>query len=62
MKAHLNQNGAMTIIPESEIEAYALKKWTDDNIPSDGAGTMSTKNILFRLSAPNEPNFPPKKI
>jgi hypothetical protein len=32
MKAHLTPNGTLVVLPESETEAYALKKWSADAI------------------------------
>lgn len=31
MKTELDENGVLTIIAETPIEAYSLKKWCEDN-------------------------------
>jgi hypothetical protein len=32
MKTEIDQNGKMTISPESELEAYALKSWAKESM------------------------------
>lgn len=31
MRAEIDRNGVLHVIPESESEAYALQKWRDDS-------------------------------
>lgn len=31
MKAEINSKGVLKITPETELELYALKKWTEEN-------------------------------
>lgn len=47
MKASLDANGKLTILPENDTEEYALKKWWDDYANSEDGGN-ATLNILFR--------------
>lgn len=45
MKAEINEEGVLTITPDTGLEVYALGKWAEENM--DGSGTMNTMNILI---------------
>ena len=32
MKATINKEGYLTVIPENELEIYALSKWSEENM------------------------------
>ncbi len=53
MKASIDERGVMQIEPETALESYALKKWSEDNVDHDGSGTMSTKSFIIDCSADN---------
>ena len=44
MKTEINAKGMLTITAETELEAYALMKWGDDNKELD------CKNLTFNAS------------
>ena len=45
MKTTIDQNGVLEIIPETPLEAYAIKKWTQENIVKDGR--ITTINVII---------------
>jgi hypothetical protein len=55
MKTEINKDGLMTIKAETELEAYALKKWTKENtklaIPQDSIDPETyCRNLIFNWS------------
>jgi len=52
MKAELDSDGRLTISSENQLEAYALRMWTEHNCPD--TGPMDTSNLLFRREVPDE--------
>jgi len=44
MKVEIKKDGILNISAETELEAYALEKWCDDNIDYN---KMSIKKILI---------------
>ncbi len=35
MKCEIRQDGTICITPETELEAYAIKKWCNDNMENE---------------------------
>ena len=40
MKTEIDQKGIMTIKPETGVEAYALRRWCEENCLHDGVITI----------------------
>jgi len=45
MKAEINESGMLTIKAETPLEAYALQKWTDYNLPK-----IDCENICISIN------------
>lgn len=52
MKASISRDGILTVAAESELEAYALKQWIEDNMPEYGAPSFD--NFIVRFGKPEE--------
>ncbi len=48
MITDIDQDGIMTIKPETPLEAYALKKWCADALTDEG--TTSTAKLLINTA------------
>ena len=54
MKAEIDENGNMTISPESKIEAYALKAWGKENLKIiHGEGLFSNILLIRDIYSPH---------
>lgn len=49
MKATMNQLGDIVIVPETEIEAYALRKWREENLIA-GSDIAKAEDYCWRGS------------
>lgn len=47
MKARIDSKGMLTIESESELEAYALDRWMEQNPIDMHAGSIPVRNLLF---------------
>lgn len=59
MKATMNENGMITIQPESSVEAYALRQWMDHQKINSGDGpisldTLDTSKLLIDAEWPQD--------
>lgn len=49
----IKRNGELHMTPKGELQAYALRKWVEDNLTKDNK--IDAKNILFHYINPNIP-------
>lgn len=47
MKAKIEVDGTLHITPETELEIYALKKWSEDNLSPGKAKTCNRNGKLL---------------
>lgn len=50
MRAELNELGVLTVAPETPTEAYALRRWSAENMVPMRSETLN-ENLLVRGSA-----------
>jgi hypothetical protein len=56
MKAEWGSDGLIRIKPETHVEAYALKKWCEENVfTSADTSWTTTKNLLIHTSIDDGP-------
>jgi hypothetical protein len=57
MKTEIDQDGKMTIRPESELEAYALKSWAKESMRMiETLKTTAFTNIVVVGNFESQPN------
>ena len=56
MNANLNSTGILKITPETELEAYALKKWFDEYMSGEKPcqSVLEVQNIIIDIPSLNE--------
>jgi len=47
IEARIKSDGVMEIVPTTELEAYALEKWLEDNLHIDGDGQTRMTSLMF---------------
>jgi len=52
MKASIDANGTLTVAAETELEAYALTKWSDDHMSKDEEAAKRARLLLLCRAAP----------
>jgi len=52
MKAEMAHDGVITISAETDVEAYALGKFADQNL--NGAGVLDTKGLIIDHKPPSK--------
>ena len=55
MIAKIKKDGMLWIVAENELEAYALRKWSDENLNGKGMGTC--ENFMIDSSVGDEMEF-----
>ncbi|SEI42184.1 hypothetical protein [Paraburkholderia diazotrophica] len=50
MKTTIQANGALLIVPESDLEAYALGKWSKENLVLTGIDDASRPKIMINMT------------
>jgi predicted hotdog family 3-hydroxylacyl-ACP dehydratase len=54
MKATIRADGALAVIPESELEAYALSKWCANHQQGDNSSSLEVLFGKLCIEPPND--------
>ena len=53
MKAELSENGTLTVSAETPLEAYALRRWAEENFPGDGTFKSDSFLVIHGAKEPH---------